>query len=414
MNTGKLSLAEDLLASLPRDRGPNAAEVVRVFEHLLRLQRRTQESREVIVESWRLAVDPSDVLKRLYILEDAAFPIDYVKMSLDACDQEDDRVWLGQANLAMWSGRSNEAARWLDACLKRRPCDQAVWLARLALAMEVRDLTGAEQAMRHVWASWFLPLEILRFRAWLATFRGDLELERQSLLALLALEPGNTAAWARLAELALKAGRAADAEAYRKVQAEMTVLRERYISLFMLDDRTRHAGELSRLARELGRPIEARGWSLIEQGKAASEPLWPEKIREARAAKSTQMLASLMEDLLPGLNAKGALPSVGVALIEPEFTDHAEVAGLRFFHENGHTSKVPPPPETMCGGVGLLDYDGDGWLDVYAVQGGPFPPSGVRRMMEATGCSTTAATAHSKIRPSARASRRFRGGMGTA
>src|ERR1700739_3648809 len=28
----------------------------------------------------------------------------------------------------------------------------------------------------------------------------------------------------------------------------------------------------------------------------------------------------------------------------------------------------------MSGGVGLIDYDGDGWLDVYAVQGGPFPP----------------------------------------
>ena len=32
------------------------------------------------------------------------------------------------------------------------------------------------------------------------------------------------------------------------------------------------------------------------------------------------------------------------------------------------------PPVTASGGVGLLDFDHDGWLDVYLVQGGPFPP----------------------------------------
>ena len=30
-------------------------------------------------------------------------------------------------------------------------------------------------------------------------------------------------------------------------------------------------------------------------------------------------------------------------------------------------------PRRWAAGVGLLDYDGDGWLDVYAVQGGPLP-----------------------------------------
>src|SRR5262249_51464712 len=57
----------------------------------------------------------------------------------------------------------------------------------------------------------------------------------------------------------------------------------------------------------------------------------------------------------------------------PAFADDAEVSGLRFRFENGATP-ARQMPETMSGGVGLLDYDGDGWVDVYLVQGGPFPP----------------------------------------
>jgi hypothetical protein len=60
------------------------------------------------------------------------------------------------------------------------------------------------------------------------------------------------------------------------------------------------------------------------------------------------------------------------------FEEAAERAGLLFKFENGQTPEHQLP-ETMSGGVALIDFDQDGWIDVYVVQGGPFPPPGETR-----------------------------------
>ena len=59
-----------------------------------------------------------------WMLDAEPVPIEMVRGVLDeAAGQapDDDRVWLGRANLATWSGRFEEADRWLSACLGRRP-----------------------------------------------------------------------------------------------------------------------------------------------------------------------------------------------------------------------------------------------------------------------------------------------------
>jgi hypothetical protein len=54
--------------------------------------------------------------------------------------------------------------------------------------------------------------------------------------------------------------------------------------------------------------------------------------------------------------------------------DVASEAGLDFRHRSG-ISPRRHLPETMGAGLAWLDFDGDGWLDLYAVQSGAFPPA---------------------------------------
>ena len=83
--------------------------------------------------------------------------------------------------------------------------------------------------------------------------------------------------------------------------------------------------------------------------------------------------------LLFGLAGCGGSPKSSGSAPAPEwFTDVAPAAGLDFTHVNGMSGHFYYP-EIMGPGVGLIDYDNDGDLDVYVTQGhllGPDAPAG--------------------------------------
>ena len=62
----------------------------------------------------------------------------------------------------------------------------------------------------------------------------------------------------------------------------------------------------------------------------------------------------------------------------PWFEEVAAKSGLDFRHTSGHTTRYYMP-EINAGGVGLLDFDGDGLLDVFCVNGGSLDPSVTNR-----------------------------------
>ncbi|MGP0067533.1 MAG: FG-GAP-like repeat-containing protein [Isosphaeraceae bacterium] len=372
MNSGRFTRSEEILqAVLDRCPGPDRPAVLRGLQLLYHLEGRAEDVRRAILKSWEYSDTPAEVVKQLSRLGSAPVPVELTRRTLEKADENDDRVWLARANLAIRSGQLERVPEWLDACARRRPEDPAVWRARLDLARAANDLDAAWRALDHLPAGGIPEAEVSRLRAWLAASLGDVPAERATFSALVEREPGNIAALDRLAEIAGQAGDLEERARLREKKAAMVTAHERY-RVLLRGDTIGDPAELAQLAGTLGREIEARGWALVRDRKAGPPgPSRPPLVLDGPVSQ-TKMLAELCADLRRDISRRPAKrPSSPV----PRFVDDAESAGLaRFVHDNGQ-SAFKRLPETMSGGIGLLDFDGDGWLDVYAVQGGPFPPA---------------------------------------
>ena len=74
---------------------------------------------------------------------------------------------------------------------------------------------------------------------------------------------------------------------------------------------------------------------------------------------------------------------------EPEwFVDHAAASGLDFVHVNGASGRFYQP-EISGSGAALFDYDNDGDLDIWLVQGGSLDRPRRRRLPAAVCTATT-------------------------
>jgi tetratricopeptide (TPR) repeat protein len=192
---------------------------------------------------------PSEVLRS--ILDEAA------RMA-----PEDDRIWLGKANLAIRTGLYDEAAEWIDACLRRRSDDVAVWRARLEWAVATNHVAAACQALTHLPAERSPPAEVHKLAAWLAAQRGAVESERRALERLIAADPADFAAFDRLAELAARDGRS-DAADLRLKKNDMQRILKKYEQLHDRYQLKRDAAMMARLAEQLGRRFEAKAFLTV-------------------------------------------------------------------------------------------------------------------------------------------------------
>ena len=380
------SVLEAALAAAPAGQG--RLEIRHTLSQLDFLGSRPEAMRKLIREGradWR---DPAAELRDLWLIDDATVMVDEVRQSVDAwaaLSPDDDRVRLARAGLAWREGRLDEARAQVDACLARRPGDEAALLLRLKVARSSADAAGVRSTLPLLGAGTLPEADLLDLRAWLAATRGDSGDERRSLERRVAIGPADPRALERLAVLAWEAGDRDRAADLRRRKGGLDAAKDRYRRLLVDPASPGNHAELAALAEALDRPFEAQGWWALVRSRAPDDP-------EARAGlarlgsrpegssplPASGTLADRLASLLPATPGPvAARPGLGLPSAPPpsdvRFVDAAENSGLRFTLEVGRSFEAQLP-ETTAGGVAVLDYDGDGWLDVYALQAGTFPP----------------------------------------
>ncbi len=172
---------------------------------------------------------------------------------------------LVHAHLATQYGRYDEARLYLDACAgsTTRGSPESCLRARLRWALAAGKPDEGRAALAAIPPDRFDAEELWSLRAWFAARHGDEVAERIALEHVVAIEPGETRALDRLAELAMRAGQADRAAAIRRRQEEALRDQDRYRRLMIAGTDPIPVGELrerARLAGRLGRRFEAEGW----------------------------------------------------------------------------------------------------------------------------------------------------------
>ena len=392
LEAGQFSNAEQILREALAESGSSSGELRHLLLVILMQRGALDEARQLIEARWR---EPGLSYKEQIDLLRAHMAVDLDTIPLEsnlellgrsgAAQSDDAGLWMARANLAVRTGKPEEARPWLDAAILSRGADPQVWRAQLEWSRSAGRLDRAVEAMTHLGANDLQAPEVARLGAWIAERNGDRKSERRLLEEAVSLDPGDLISLERLAELAFDEGRRDEGRRLRARKSELDAIKDRYRRLFRKGDLDTNALEMARLAAALGRDFEARALLTVVTQKHPDNSIARDELNRlgkplpAGREKSSESLAKLFAGVINRSSAPAPATATATARKENapssiQFQDDAAPAGLAdFVVDNGATPNWQLP-ETACGGVGFIDYDGDGFLDVFAIQGGRFPP----------------------------------------
>lgn len=303
---------------------------------------------------------------------------------------------IGLARIAEAGNQPAAAVAFLETVLAADPDQhEARGLLGQLLARTATDAdflewyAGAPEAAEREPGVWFA-------RATWARRRGQHRVAARCYRECLVHDPNHVAANLQLAHALARLDRDAEAAEFHRRVVRLTELTTLLRGLSG-DPRfgTEKSGDryfrVVELNRELGRVWEAYAWSVIAI-KQDSELTWPkdqlDAIGKDISKNPGQTLAAFhpassldLADLpRPDWSAASALSGKtpgqnGVAYGPIRFRNDAGSSGLDFRYYSGQAGPDEESrlPETVGGGAGVLDFDRDGWPDLYLAQGNRWP-----------------------------------------
>jgi tetratricopeptide (TPR) repeat protein len=362
-------------------RDPGAVETLKRLSSLLVLERRPAEARDVLRALFRATRDPRPLADSILITRLESEIRDMTEDIEAYLRQTPDDPWLRRVwGLYLLSrSRAAEAFPHLEAAALAFDDDPlgrfALAECRMALGDSRNDLAilGDPPDRPADAARWWV------FRARLAEAWGLDNEALASLRTAVAHDHRNTEALHRLGRALvrrgeLEAGRIALTRAEAHGIQEEALIRE-------LRRRVREGfdangfAQLGRLCQEAGMAVEARDWfDLASEHNPRIRPMTPDQLASPDDGPSV----ALSRPVPKPSGTLSAEPTPELALqasVAPRFEDLAVPANVYYRYDAGATPNLFIA-DTMGGGVGLIDYDDDGWLDLYFVNGCPLPIDG--------------------------------------
>lgn len=400
--SGDIPQAEALLRSILKDY-PTAIPALRLLVDVLHSQGRRWDAGKVLDRLVRLG---NFTTQDLMSLVDLREPVDQeqLRRAYHTKHPADPLSELGEVRLLLFADRWKDCYERLEAFHKSHPEQLEPWIWYGEAILETRRMDA--------FGTWFQSAPnghskhpefwYISGRYWMQ--KGDWQAASKCFSEALQLDRRHLAAMQSLSECLLELDQPDLALLVRNVSGKLIRIKDLTFQLQRGQAKDDAFFEIARLYGELDDPVPSLGWEAI--GLTNTKQPIPEKLqeqqRELRGSKpqALPILAKLPMDnwkipetlAVASDDSERSGPkndSVNVPSVETassiRLEDVAQEKGiLAFYHNGAGERRTWTTLEGIGGGVSALDYDRDGWPDLYYSQAGK-APYGVKQLYRSEG-----------------------------